>query len=419
VLLSVTLCAAMVGVASGPAPAPTAAVGCVSRCVMSATFPGGLPPQSPGADEGSLRFEVGTGAGGARKKKLMLRAKWGGGVCEGRVGEQGALAKYVVGVYSKSSGTLELFDSRQVVPLRYTVTDRHASDDDADLSYLERRCVVSPADRVAVSVPRPSTAARTQRTRAVTRHELYMLPCLRAPVAAAVACRRSVTQRSCVWGLWGCRKMLIETFGSRKKQRAQAAKEANTIGADMIYGAAVVSRQLVRDGEKIAAAAAANASTDAGASVAVLAEHVVARGCAFHFSHTRAHSCVSGAVEEATMAARMENLPGFNPHAASVEHVYPLECVMPPSVAKALKTEAADVIKAAGKADSITEMRRYCETSTAIAARAVVARADSACGPFCVRSTGLWPEFVLDIISRGRNALKVASSSAEEGGTSG
>ena len=61
--------------------------------------------------------------------------------------------------------------------------------------------------------------------------------------------------------------MLTETFGSKKKQRAQATKEANAIERSTIYAAGVIQRQLKRDGEAILADAEVKTSEEAGACV--------------------------------------------------------------------------------------------------------------------------------------------------------
>jgi hypothetical protein len=59
--------------------------------------------------------------------------------------------------------------------------------------------------------------------------------------------------------------MLTETFGSKKKQRQQATKEANAIDRSTIYAAGVIQRQLKRDGEAVVAETEGKAPTDTGA----------------------------------------------------------------------------------------------------------------------------------------------------------
>ncbi len=64
-------------------------------------------------------------------------------------------------------------------------------------------------------------------------------------------------------------------------------------------------------------------------------------------------------VLEANMAVRLENLPGLNMHAASPEHVYPLDTVFPAEVAHALRGEAEQLLLAAGNASLIESLRRH------------------------------------------------------------
>ncbi len=61
------------------------------------------------------------------------------------------------------------------------------------------------------------------------------------------------------------RRMLTETFGSKKKQRAQATKDANAIDRATIYAAGVIQRQLRRDGEAVVADAVGKVAVDPGA----------------------------------------------------------------------------------------------------------------------------------------------------------
>jgi hypothetical protein len=57
------------------------------------------------------------------------------------------------------------------------------------------------------------------------------------------------------------------------------------------------------------------------------------------------------------MAVRFENLPGFNPHAATAEHVYPLDSVFPSEVAHALRAEAEELLTSLGNVARIGELR--------------------------------------------------------------
>jgi hypothetical protein len=59
------------------------------------------------------------------------------------------------------------------------------------------------------------------------------------------------------------------------------------------------------------------------------------------------------------MEARQALLPGLNPHAASVENVYPIDAVLPVDVFKAL-TGDADTLKTAVKAPTKIEELRTC-----------------------------------------------------------
>ena len=59
----------------------------------------------------------------------------------------------------------------------------------------------------------------------------------------------------------------------------------------------------------------------------------------------------------ATLAARLENLPGFNPHAAAPEHVYPLDSLLPADVGRSLFVEAEELMSAAGDTDAIERLR--------------------------------------------------------------
>ena len=59
------------------------------------------------------------------------------------------------------------------------------------------------------------------------------------------------------------------------------------------------------------------------------------------------------------MAVRLENLPGFNPHAATPEHVYPLDSVLPIDVGRCLYKEAEELVAAVGDGDAIEVLRGY------------------------------------------------------------
>jgi hypothetical protein len=59
------------------------------------------------------------------------------------------------------------------------------------------------------------------------------------------------------------------------------------------------------------------------------------------------------------MAVRLENLPGFNPHAATAEHVYPLDSVFPSEVAHALRSEAEELLTAVGNKARVDALREW------------------------------------------------------------
>jgi hypothetical protein len=163
--------------------------------VWSATFPAGPPRElahSVSSDTG-VQFEVVTeGSSSSKKRKVSVKATWSGGSCVGRLSDAGVPTKYLVGVFHKDSNKLDLFDTKPVVQLRYEVDDGGVAE--------------------AMTTQDPATAIS-----------------------------------------WGERKRaLVETFGSKRKQRAQAAQDANRIGADTISAARVFSKQLVSDTKRVA-----------------------------------------------------------------------------------------------------------------------------------------------------------------------
>lgn len=124
------------------------------------------------------------------------------------------------------------------------------------------------------------------------------------------------------------------------------------------------------------------------------------------------------------MAVRLENLPGFNPHAAAAEHVYPLDSVFPSEVAHALRSEAEELLTAVGNKARVDALREWVPSSAAPAGwgAGVVVTQGSTCRAvlcdavlcFCSRGT-VWPESVLEVLEKGLNALRSASGACMRG----
>ena len=173
----------------------------ISRCfpvfLWPASFPAGPPKAmttcAPG--EEPVKFElVNEASAGSKKRKWAVTAAWEEGECKARITDVGAVAKYYVGVYNKSTQRLELHDARQIAQLRYNVDDGGV----AEARESGEGGLGSPAFN-------------------------YM-------------------ER---------RRLLVETFGSKRKQRAQAASDANKIGADTISAAKAVAKQLIAEGQRV------------------------------------------------------------------------------------------------------------------------------------------------------------------------
>ncbi len=141
-------------------------------------------------EDAGVTFEIISEAtASGKRRKTAVQASWSGGTCSGRLGDVGATAKYLVGVYHKDSKRLDVYDTKPIVQLRHAVDDGGVA----------------------------------------------------AALLASVATDSTYAER---------KRALVETFGSKRKQRAQAARDANTVGADTIAGARAITRQLQADGQR-------------------------------------------------------------------------------------------------------------------------------------------------------------------------
>ena len=114
------------------------------------------------------------------------------------------------------------------------------------------------------------------------------------------------------------RKLLIQTFGSRKKQNLQKSREAGMVDAGNVTSGTAVSRLL----NKTAAAAGAGAGAGAGATGTEAVRRLRCTVCGCTMIDSGVHA---DAVADAQAATRKSLLPPVNLEATAVQDAYPVD----------------------------------------------------------------------------------------------
>ena len=152
------------------------------------------------------------------------------------------------------------------------------------------------------------------------------------------------------------RDALIKSFGSQKRKKMEATRKANIVNVDAVAGAAEVS---------VNAAAASSQAALGKASAAALLASSGSGGDHLPLASLTANAAAAAGEEE----TRRRLLPPFNPFATSAHDAYPLEGVLPPSVADLLKPLLSPLFRA---------LRGLTKREAAAAAAASVAAAAAA-----------------------------------------